>query len=144
MILKSLTIVLPNTHVELYREATIICTLTALPPKVELAPKLKLVHFICAGTDHVNKNPVYTDTSIPLTTSSGIGGPMISEWVILQILTHSHEQKHLLEWQREHKWGNMRELPTRRDSVGMRLGVLGYGSIGRQSRLYNLRHEYVS
>lgn len=95
-------------------------------------PNLKFIHFCSAGTDHINKHPIYTSTSIPLTTSSGIHGPMISEWVVLQILANSHKQKMLLEWQREHKWGAHAAMGPLRDSVGMRLGVLGYGSIGRQ------------
>lgn len=95
-------------------------------------PNLKFIHFCSAGTDHINKHPIYTSTSIPLTTSSGIHGPMISEWVVLQILANSHRQKLLLEWQREHKWGTHAAMGALKDSVGMRLGVLGYGSIGRQ------------
>lgn len=57
---------------------------------------------------------------------------MISEWVVLQILSAAHRQKKLIGWQQEHKWADMREVGQRRDSVGQRLGILGYGSIGRQ------------
>jgi len=57
---------------------------------------------------------------------------MISEWVVLQMLSWSHRQKLLLEWMRERKWGGHGELGQRTDWVGKRLGVLGYGSIGRQ------------
>lgn len=38
-------------------------------------------------------------------------------------------------WQREHTWGNNKELTgTLQDHVGKRVGVLGYGSIGRQGK----------
>lgn len=50
----------------------------------------------------------------------------------MQILSHSHREKLLLEWQKEHRWGTHAEVGPIRDSVGQRLGVLGYGSIGRQ------------
>jgi phosphoglycerate dehydrogenase-like enzyme len=59
---------------------------------------------------------------------------MIAEWVVMQILSNSHKQKLLLEWQREKKWGPHSEMGGLKDSVGMRLGVLGYGSIGRQGK----------
>jgi hypothetical protein len=121
---------------ELFRQATILCTLKSLPPNLEAAQNLKFIHFISAGTDHISDNPMYTDTDIPLTTSSGIHGPMISEWVILQILSASHKQKTLLEWQNQHVWGNMLKLGPRKDAVGMRFGVLGYGGIGRQGMLH--------
>jgi phosphoglycerate dehydrogenase-like enzyme len=117
---------------EQYREATILCTLKHLPPTLESARNLKFIHFLSAGTDHISDDPIYKNTDIPLTTSSGIHGPMISEWVILQILSAAHKQKMLIEWQNQHVWGNMLKLGPRKDAVGMRFGVLGYGSIGRQ------------
>jgi phosphoglycerate dehydrogenase-like enzyme len=61
---------------------------------------------------------------------------MISEWVILQILSASHRQKKLIGWQNQHVWGNYLELGPRKDAVGMRFGVLGYGSIGRQGQFH--------
>lgn len=118
---------------ELYEKATIICTLVALPSSPEKAKNLKFIQFFSAGTDHVWDTPIYKDTDIPLTTSSGIHGPMISEWVVMQILAHSHKQKLLLKWQEEKRWGAHAELGQLKDGVGMRLAVLGYGSIGRQS-----------
>jgi phosphoglycerate dehydrogenase-like enzyme len=51
----------------------------------------------------------------------------------MEILTNSHKEKQLIEWQKEHKWGSHQEIGSVRDGVGQRLGVLGYGSIGRQS-----------
>jgi phosphoglycerate dehydrogenase-like enzyme len=57
---------------------------------------------------------------------------MIAEWIIIQVLSNSHKQKQLLDWQHKHKWGSYLEFGILRDSVGMRLGVLGYGNLGRQ------------
>jgi phosphoglycerate dehydrogenase-like enzyme len=38
------------------------------------------------------------------------------------------------EAQKEHRWGGEREhLADLHDSVGKKVGILGYGSIGRQS-----------
>jgi len=88
-----------------------------------------------AGTNHIAKSPIYTSTSIPLTTSSGIHGPQIAEWVILTALVHSHHYSLLHSWQENHEWGKgnaQTTLNTMKDKVGQRLGVLGYGSIGRQ------------
>jgi phosphoglycerate dehydrogenase-like enzyme len=117
-----------------WEEATILCTLSALPSSPKLAPNLKFIHFFSAGTDHVQKTPIYKDSDIPLTTSSGVHGPQIAEWVIMEILSYSHKEKQLIEWQKEHKWGSHRDIGWVKDSVGQRLGVLGYGSIGRQSQ----------
>jgi phosphoglycerate dehydrogenase-like enzyme len=112
---------------------TVLVTLRYLPPDPKLVPNLKFVHFFSAGTDHVTNTPIYKDSDITLTTSSGIHGPQIAEWVILQLLAFNHHEKELLAFQREHKWGKQSGTGTMRDYVGQRLGVLGYGSIGRQS-----------
>lgn len=106
------------------------------PPATQLTPLTDLIHVFSAGTNHLQDSPIYTSTSIPLTTSSGIHGPQISEWVLLTALVHSHHYNKLHDWQRAHKWGQgedkAQDLRTIRDNVGQRLGVLGYGSIGRQ------------
>ncbi|KAL9043565.1 MAG: hypothetical protein Q9214_003253 [Letrouitia sp. 1 TL-2023] len=122
----------------LYNTATILVTLSALPPSPADCPHLKLIHFTSAGTNHVAQHPIYTDTDIPLTTSSGIHGPQMSEWVVMTALAHSHHYSLLHTWQQKHVWrntGSSRELAFLRhlhDKVGQRLAVLGYGSIGRQ------------
>jgi phosphoglycerate dehydrogenase-like enzyme len=117
---------------EEWKDVTILVTLSALPSKPELAPNLKFIHFLSAGTNQAVDSPIYKDTDIPLTTSSGVHGPQIAEWVVLQILGNSHKEKLLLQWQQEHKWGTHAEIGELRDLVGQRIGILGYGSIGRQ------------
>ena len=122
---------------EIFKNVTILVTLSALPLHPhESSPHLEFIHFISAGTNHIANTPVYTDTSIPLTTSSGIHGPQIAEWVIMTMLCSSHRFSILHDWQRDHNWGkgaNSKLLGSLRDKSGQRLGVLGYGSIGRQA-----------
>ncbi|KAI9843587.1 MAG: hypothetical protein M1838_002550 [Thelocarpon superellum] len=118
---------------EEFKSATILATLSALPPTAADAPKLKVIHLFSAGSDHLTKHPIYKDSDIPITTSSGIHGASIAEWVLMTALAASHSFKQLLGWQREHHWGGYAGLAeTPEDKVGKRLGVLGYGSIGRQ------------
>ncbi|MCJ1396968.1 hypothetical protein MMC11_000160 [Xylographa trunciseda] len=95
----------------------------------------ELIHFFSAGTNHVQTTPIYKETTIALTTSSGIHGPQIAEWVLLTSLVSSHAYHTLHAWQTQHQWGKQSQnsrLRTIRDNVGQRLAVLGYGSIGRQ------------
>ena len=125
---------------ELYKDATILApsilpTLSALPPTPKSCPELQLIHIFSAGSNHFANHPIYKNTSIPLTTSSGIHGPQIAEWVILTALAHSHHYSLLHTWQQHREWGqasHKQELQSLRDKAGQRLGVLGYGSIGRQ------------
>jgi len=95
-----------------------------------------LIHVISAGTNHIAKTAVVTSTEIPITTSSGIHGPTIAEWVIMTSLVASRKYDTLREWHDNHAWddatGGNALFPTVSDNVSKRLGVLGYGSIGRQ------------
>lgn len=114
---------------------TLCSTLSALPKTPSEAPHLELIQLFSAGSNQIQKHPVYTDSDITITTSSGIHGPQIAEWVIMTALVQSHKYNQLYELQKEHKWGKTGtsdDYHTVRDMVGRRLGVLGYGSIGRQ------------
>jgi phosphoglycerate dehydrogenase-like enzyme len=121
---------------DIWADVTIVGTLMALPPKPELAPGLELVHCFSAGTNHLQGHPIYKDTDVPITTSSGVHGPAIAEWVILTALVNSRYWDMMHSWQVSKKWGPGHSmdspLHTVRDKVGQRMGVLGYGSIGRQ------------
>ena len=96
----------------------------------------ELVQVISAGTNHMWDTPLYTKSSIPITTTSGIHGPTIAEWVIMTSLVASRRYNTLREWQREHSWdeskGGKALFQSVSDNVGKRFGILGYGSIGRQ------------
>lgn len=92
------------------------------------------MHTFSAGADSFVKQPYITQSNLPLTTSSGIHGPPISEWVLLNWLVSSKHYNRLYEAQKSHEWIS-REFGQFgvSDHVGERVGILGYGSIGRQS-----------
>ncbi|KAL8922187.1 MAG: hypothetical protein Q9172_003689 [Xanthocarpia lactea] len=122
---------------EIFQDVTLLVTLSAIPSSPKDCPKLELIHFTSAGTNHIANSPIYKDTKIPLTTSSGIHGPQIAEWVLMTMLASSHHYSLLHQWQNNHRWGQSDKsgigfLRNLHDKVGQRLGVLGYGSIGRQ------------
>ncbi|RMZ78091.1 hypothetical protein DV737_g4024, partial [Chaetothyriales sp. CBS 132003] len=122
----------------LYKTATILATFGGLPDRPEDVPNLKFVHFFSAGIDTVISHPLYTHSTIPLTTSSGIHGPPIAEWIISHTLGLSRHIFTTHEWQAHHQWGGPTGAAGREfqasvsDWVGKRVGIAGYGSIGRQ------------
>lgn len=110
-------------------------TLFSLPPKISDAPHLELIQLFSAGSNQIANTPIFKETDIPIATASGVHGPQIAEWVILTYLVHTHKYKKLYELQKKRQWGKSptdNEYRGVRDAVGLRLGVLGYGSIGRQ------------
>jgi phosphoglycerate dehydrogenase-like enzyme len=115
---------------------TILITLFAFPLP-ERCPRLSLVHLISAGSNQIQSHPLYTDTKIPITTSNGAFGPQIAEWVMMTSLAISHNLPLLQTLQKSHSWGSpdpslRRDYQRVRSWVGRRVGILGYGNIGRQ------------
>lgn len=50
-------------------------------------------------------------------------------------LVQSHSYNRLYEAQKEKRWDKHRNETKVKDMVGQRVGILGYGSIGRQGML---------
>lgn len=115
-----------------WHKATVLITFTGFPPKVSDAPNLELVHLVSAGSNQLQGQPLWTDSDVTITTSSGIHGPQIAEWVVMTGLVASHKYHQLYEAQKKRVWGAKFGEYKVYDKAGRRLGVLGYGSIGRQ------------
>lgn len=124
-----------NCLPEYISRATYLCTLFWLPPSAKSLPHTKLIQFCSAGTNHVAQHPIYTDSKIPLCSANGVHGPQIAEWVIMMDLVHSHKYTTLYDMQKEKKW-NQRAGMDVSDRVGKKVGILGYGSIGRQGEFF--------
>ncbi|KAI1384989.1 uncharacterized protein F4822DRAFT_416952 [Hypoxylon trugodes] len=119
----------------LFKDATILTTLSAIP-KPHLAPALKFIQLLPAGVDHLLAEPIFQKEDVQIATTSGIHAPQIAEWVILQILAFAHHFRYLSARQDEGRWVSHGELKSTagpvRDMTSNRVGILGYGSIGRQ------------
>jgi len=102
-------------------------------PDLAKAPKLKWVAFHFAGMDALYSHPVYK-TDITLTTSSGTHGTAVGQFAVVMLLSLAYKVPDFMRWQAEAKWpdGDRRRsllpLPVRDTTVG----ILGYGSIGRE------------
>ena len=115
-----------------YKDVTILCTFAAFPEKKKEAEKLEVVQLLSAGSNQIQKHWIWDEKDIAVCTASGIHGPQIAEWVVMTALVHTHSYKKLYDLQKRHEWGRLPGNKEMRDRVGLRLGVLGYGSIGRQ------------
>jgi len=102
-----------------------------LPP-LELAPKLRWVQFHSAGIDHLLESEIW-HSDIQLTSASGIHAPNMGQYIMAQLLAWANRTPSWLFYQRRGEWPRDRWdkfLPSElRDGT---LGILGYGSIGRE------------
>jgi phosphoglycerate dehydrogenase-like enzyme len=115
------------------RPATKILYAFDVPGEVlTLAPKLRWVQLHSAGADHILDHPIM-NTDLAITTTSGIHATPIAEYVFASILAYRWQVPLWTHCQREHNWPSNRwqrfSRPELRSST---LGIVGYGSIGRE------------
>jgi phosphoglycerate dehydrogenase-like enzyme len=80
-------------------------------------------------------HPVYTDATVPLTTTSGVHAATIAEYAITGLLALAHRVPRMVAWQARGAWPPDEQrwslfVPT--EVRGAALGIIGYGSIGRE------------
>ncbi|CAJ2506753.1 Uu.00g079390.m01.CDS01 [Anthostomella pinea] len=123
----------PDVSDDDWKTVTILLTGPKFPTR-EQAPNLQLVQLQSAGANYILDNPLFKDTKIPFCTANGVHGPPISEWVICTYLAHQHRIPRFLDNMKEGKWDSEHgsDAPDIQDAVSQRVGILGYGSIGRQ------------
>ena len=99
---------------------------------LDLAPGLRWVQLHSAGANHLLDHPIL-ESDVAITTVSGIHATPIAEYVFASILAHRWRVPMWTHCQREARWPSGRwdlyARPELRDST---LGIVGYGSIGRE------------
>jgi phosphoglycerate dehydrogenase-like enzyme len=129
-----LTVVRDDSASADYRGAEVLYS--GDPPRdMRRAPDLRWVQLHMAGVNGLQDHPLYRDTAIPLTTTSGVHAATIAEYAITVILALAHRVPRMVEWHARKTWPPDRErwplfVPT--EIRGATLGVIGYGSIGRE------------
>jgi phosphoglycerate dehydrogenase-like enzyme len=109
---------------------------TGAPPRdLSRASGLKWVQVHMAGVNTLLDHPLYTDTSVLLTTTSGVHAATIAEYAISVLLALAHRVPRMVEWQAKGTWPPDKDrwslfVPT--EMRGATLGIIGYGSIGRE------------
>jgi len=96
------------------------------------APRLRWVQLHSAGADHLLGHPIM-NSDVLITTTSGIHAPPIAEYAFASILAWSRRVPKMLYYQNRREWPQGRwELFVGQELRGATLGIVGYGSIGRE------------
>jgi phosphoglycerate dehydrogenase-like enzyme len=117
---------------EIWDQVEILYTDYVLPDE-EQAPNLHWIQFHWAGVDHIVDSLVLRKPGLMATTLSGAAASKVAEYVLMMFLVLGsrlpdmfvHQQR--AEWPQE-SWKRFRPLELR----GSTVGIVGYGSIGRQ------------
>ncbi len=106
-----------------------------MPPQdLSRAPNLKWVQLHLAGVNMLYDHPIY-QTAIPLTTTSGVHATSVAEYAFTMLLALTHRVPRMLEWQQKKSWPpDEQRWPLFVPSAvrGQTMGIVGYGSIGRE------------
>ena len=62
---------------------------------------------------------------------------------MMTVLVQSHRLRQLWRFQEQRTWGRFRDHFAMEDLVGKRMGILGYGSIGRHGKSESRRSASV-
>jgi len=92
---------------------------------------LRWVQSASVGLDQQVHSPIWTDPRVIVTTASGVYGAAISQWVLAVILYFAVGLDEQLAFRRTRQWPAQATLRSRL-LAGQTLGILGYGSIGRE------------
>ncbi len=124
---------------DIWARAEVLYTSTAIPEPQEV-PNLRWIHVHSAGVDHLLTQPIAEAEQIVITNASGIHATNMAEYAFMMMLALGHRLLDALrlqsaaEWASGEKWQALIPLELR----GSTLGIVGYGSIGREiARLAN-------
>jgi phosphoglycerate dehydrogenase-like enzyme len=107
-----------------------------LPPReASRRHKLQWIQVHMAGVNTLHDHPLYTETAIPIATSSGVHATTVAEYALTVTLALAHRVPRMVEWQGKGGWPPDEQrwslfVPT--EVRGATLGIIGYGSIGRE------------
>jgi len=105
------------------------------PHDLARAPALKWVQLHMAGVNALADHPLYRKTALPLTTTSGVHAATIAEYAMTMLLALAHRVPRMVEWQGRGAWPPDEQrwpLFVPSEVRGATLGIIGYGSIGRE------------
>ncbi|MAT42638.1 MAG: hypothetical protein CL609_09875 [Anaerolineaceae bacterium] len=102
-------------------------------PDSAITPNLRWIQFNYAGLDFLLDHPITQNSDIKLTSLSGAAAPQVAEYILTMMLSLGHKIPAIMRHQRNREWlpdRYTRLVPT--ELRGKTLGVVGYGSIGRE------------
>ncbi|KUI56229.1 Glycerate dehydrogenase [Cytospora mali] len=103
-----------------------------IAPPANLLKSVRFVLAASSGLDRWIGHPTYNDPDVLFANARGGTAQEIAEWVMGTWLAHGHRLYEYYDLQKKGEWETWSGTPRVQDSPGQRIGVLGYGAVGRQ------------
>jgi phosphoglycerate dehydrogenase-like enzyme len=140
-ILHSLQEISPRLHIErhhpnvpdaVWQDTEILYTLNKFPDPAQ-APQLRWIQMHLAGMDAILEQPIMQIDEIAVTSASGVHAVQMAEYCLGMMLAFEYKIPKMLRYQDEAHWPeNRHQLFAPQTLRGKTLGIVGYGSIGRE------------
>lgn len=102
-------------------------------PTREMAPNLKWIQITYAGVDPVLGFSIIYEDGLQLTSSSGVMVSQMGEYVLMALLMLGHKMPAITDAQQKRDWiSNKSGMIIPKELRGSTVGIVGYGSIGRE------------
>jgi phosphoglycerate dehydrogenase-like enzyme len=123
---------------EIWAQVEVLYTNRVLPTP-EQAPRLTWIQFHWAGIDHALEAPILQRPALVVTSLSGASASQMAEHAVMMLLALGHHLPEANQYQKRSEWPALRwETFTPFELRGSTVGIVGYGSVGRQvARLLN-------
>jgi len=118
---------------DLWAQAEVLYTDSAVPAP-EQAPALRWIQTHFAGVDQLVDQPIASSDSVVITSASGIHATTMAEYTFMMMLSLGHRLLTALRLQSVSEWApdTKRDWLVPQELRGSTLGIVGYGSIGRE------------
>lgn len=118
--------------IETWNRCEVLYTDRVLPAPEDV-PNLKWIQFHFSGIDFAAEAPLVQNSSLIVTTLSGASASQMAEYVVMMMLALGHRLPDLGANQARSEWPRDRfERFLPHELRGSIVGIVGYGSIGRQ------------
>lgn len=116
-----------------WEKTEILLTNQRIIPDPTQAPRLQWIQLASAGVNKALEKPIIQQKKVFLTSVSGIITSQVAEHAVTACLALGRKLPLASKYQRDHYWPhNTRETLTPREIRGSTIGIVGYGSIGRE------------
>jgi phosphoglycerate dehydrogenase-like enzyme len=117
---------------EVWKRVEVLYTNRILP-QPEQAPRLRWIQFHWAGVDHALNEPILQREGMSVTSLSGASASPMAEHAVMMMLALGHHMPDVFAHQKKAEWPSGRwELFSPLELRGSTVGIVGYGSVGRQ------------
>jgi phosphoglycerate dehydrogenase-like enzyme len=122
----------PNVPDSAWADAEVLYTMNRFPDSAH-APRLRWIQLHFAGVDHAIKQPIVQAEDVEVTTASGVHAIHMAEFCLAMMLAFTYRIPALLQFQAKAEWPKeAHDIFNPRELRGQTLGIVGYGSIGRE------------